>query len=145
MRFPADELEKRLTEFQVVEAAEGQIVGAMAFKLSASTPCSTAKDTRIFRWRHRAGTVWGSIRTIAPHNGVFRFGPGKIAFLGPLGFSIPHAEISRACPGNGKVRRKLAHLPNQGRRGLTAVEKELAAFKEIEKKRSAEMLDQARA
>ena len=33
MRLPADELEKRLTEFQVVEAADGQIVGAIGVQI----------------------------------------------------------------------------------------------------------------
>ena len=33
MRLPADELEKRLTEFQVVENAEDEVVGALGFQI----------------------------------------------------------------------------------------------------------------
>ena len=33
MRLPAGELEKRLTEFQVVEAADGQIAGAIGVQI----------------------------------------------------------------------------------------------------------------
>lgn len=73
MRLPADELEKRLTEFQVVELADGQIVGAIGVQIAAQhallhnegyTDYSVADEAREL--------FWDRIQTIAQHRGVFR-------------------------------------------------------------------------
>jgi len=98
MRFPADELEKRLTEFQVVETTDGQIVGAIGLQSPATTPCSTAKVTRIFPWPDAARELfWERIQTIAAHHGVFRLWTQENSpFWVRWGFQPANAETLRA-------------------------------------------------
>ncbi len=73
LRLPADELESRLTEFQVIESADGQIAGAIGLQIirpharlhsEAYTDFSLADTARQLFWER--------IQLIAPHHGVFR-------------------------------------------------------------------------
>lgn len=73
MQQPADELEKRLKEFQVVENSRGQVVGAIGIQISGQyallhnegfSDFSVADDARQL--------FWDRLQTLASNHGVFR-------------------------------------------------------------------------
>jgi N-acetylglutamate synthase-like GNAT family acetyltransferase len=72
MHFPAGELEKRLTEFQVVEAADGQIVGAIGVQIIRQHALLHSEGYTDFAVADAARQLfWERIQTIAAHHGVF--------------------------------------------------------------------------
>jgi hypothetical protein len=72
MRLPAGELEKRLTEFQVIEAADGQIVGAIGVQIIRQHALLHSESYTDFSVADAARQLfWERIQTIAAHHGVF--------------------------------------------------------------------------
>jgi N-acetylglutamate synthase-like GNAT family acetyltransferase len=147
MRFPADELERRLTEFQVVETADGQIVGAIGFQIAGHHALLHSEGYTDFSVADTARQLfWERIQTIAAHHGVFRLWTQENSpFWARWGFQPASAEIRERLPGEWKRSgEKWLTLQLKNEEALATLEKELAAFKESEKQRTAEALDQAR-
>jgi len=148
MHFPADELERRLTEFQVVETTGGQIVGAIGLQIEGQHALLHSEGYTDFSVADTARELFGErIRTIAAHNGVFRLWTQENApFWARWGFQSPSAENLERLPGEWRRSgEKWLTLQIKDEDAIATVEKELALFRESEKKRSAEVLDQARA
>jgi len=59
MHFPALELERRLTEFQVAVAEDGGLLGRWACKSTGGTGCCTAKRSATLRWRTHSASFYG--------------------------------------------------------------------------------------
>src|SRR5208282_3588424 len=73
MRLPADELERRLTEFQVIESADGQIAGAIGLQIIRQHALLHSEAYADFSVADEARQlVWERIQLIASHHGVFR-------------------------------------------------------------------------
>src|ERR1700690_4603527 len=73
MRLPAEELEKRLTEFQVIEGAGGQILGALGLQIVRQHALLHSEGYTDFALSDAARQqFWERIQTIAAHHGVFR-------------------------------------------------------------------------
>ena len=147
MRFPVAELEPRLTEFQIVEDADGKIVGGIGFQVSGNQG----------RLHHEAFTdfgiadaarelVWKRIQTLATNHGIFRLwmqesAPSWIR----LGFKPPLPEDMKRFPANWNNQVECwftLQLKNEA--ALNAVEKELAMFMNAQKQHSQRTLDQMR-
>ncbi len=148
MRLPADELEKRLTEFQVMVTADGQIVGAIGVQIVRQHALLHSEGYTDFSVADAARELfWERIQTIAAHNGVFRLWTRENSpFWTRWGFQPANAETLARLPGEWKrFEEKWLTFQLKDEEAIAALDKELAQFRESEKKRTAETLEQARA
>ena len=147
MRFPAGELEKRLTEFQVVEAADGQIVGAIGVQIIRQHALLHSEGYTDFAVADAARQLfWERIQTVSAHHGVFRLWTQENSpFWVRWGFQSATVELLERLPAEWKHSGdKWLTLQLKNEEAIAALDKELEAFRESEKKRTAETLDQAR-
>src|SRR5436309_3091325 len=94
MRWPVAELEPRLTEFQIVEDAEGKLVGAMGFQISGSQARLHNEGFTDFGLADSARELlWKRIQTLATNHGILRLWMQESApFWSRLGFKPPMPE-----------------------------------------------------
>ena len=147
MRLPADELEKRLTEFQVIVTADGQIVGAIGVQIIRQHALLHSEGYTDFSVADAARELfWERIQTIASHHGVFRlWTQEKSPFWSRWGFQPANAETLARLPEEWKCSdEKWLSIQLKDEVAIAALDKELAQFRELEKKRTAETLEQAR-
>ena len=147
MRLPADGLEKRLTEFQVVEAADGQIAGAVGLQIIGHQALLHSEGYTDFGVADAARQLfWERIQTIATHHGVFRLWTRENApFWVRWGFQPANAEILERLPGEWKRSgEKWLTLQLTNEEAMATLEKELETFRESGKKQAAEAVEQAR-
>jgi len=147
MRFPADELEKRLTEFQVIEAADGQIIGAVGLQIIRQHALLHSEGYTDFSVADAARQLfWERIQTITAHHGVFRLWTQENSpFWVRWGFQPANAETLERLPDEWKPSEgKWLTIQLKNEEAIATLEKELALFRESEKKRTAQTLDQAR-
>jgi len=144
---PADKLDKRLTEFQVVEAEDGQIAGAIGLQIirqhallhsEAYADYSVADTVRPLFWER--------IRLIASHHGVFRLWTQENSpFWSNCGFRIVITESLVQLPQEWKrFEGKWYSLQLKNEEAFATLEKELTVFRESEKQRTTRTLEQAR-
>ena len=147
MRLPTNELEKRLTEFQVVEAADGQIVGAIGVQIIRQHALLHSEGYTDFAVADAARQLfWERIQTISAHHGVFRLWTQENSpFWVRWGFQPATVELLERLPAEWKHSGdKWLTIQLKNEEAIAALDKELEAFRESEKKRTAETLDQAR-
>ena len=147
MRLPADGLEKRLTEFQVIEAADGQIVGAIGVQIVRQHARLHSEGYTDFALADAARELfWERIQTIAAHHGVFRlWTQEKSPFWARWGFQPANAETLARLPEEWKCSdEKWLSIQLKDEEAIASLDQELAQFRELEKKRTAETLEQAR-
>lgn len=147
MHFPTEYLEKRLTEFQVVETGDGQIIGAIGLQIAGPHALLHSEGYTDFSVADAARQLfWERIQTIAAHHGVFRIWTREQSpFWTRWGFQPAPADILERLPGKWKAAGdKWFTIQIKDEEAIATVEKELAVFRESEKKHAAEVLDQAR-
>jgi len=147
MRLPAGELEKRLTEFQVIETADGQIVGAIGVQIIRQHALLHSEGYTDFAVADAARQLfWERIQTITAHHGVFRLWTRENSpFWVRWGFQPATVELLERLPGEWKRSEgKWLTVQLKNEEAIAALDKELEAFRESEKKRTAETLEQAR-
>jgi N-acetylglutamate synthase-like GNAT family acetyltransferase len=147
MHFPADELKRRLTEFQVVETADGQVAGAIGLEITGRHGRLHSEGYTDFSVADAARELfWERVQGIAANHGVLRLWTQETTpFWGRWGFQPATAEDLERLPDEWK-RAEGPWLTFQlkDEAALAAAEKELAVFRESEKRRMAETLNQAR-
>jgi N-acetylglutamate synthase-like GNAT family acetyltransferase len=147
MRLPADGLEKRLTEFQVIEADDGQIAGAIGVQIVRQHARLHSEGYTDFALADAARELfWERIQTITAHHGVFRLWTQENSpFWVRWGFQPATVETLERLPEEWKRSEgKWLTLQLKNEEAIAALDKELEAFRESEKKRTAETLEQAR-
>ncbi len=147
MRLPAGELEKRLTEFQVIEAVDGQIVGAIGVQIIRQHALLHSEGYTDFAVADAARQLfWERIQTITAHHGVFRLWTQENSpFWVRWGFQPATIEQLERLPVEWKPSEgKWLTFQLKNEEAIAALDKELEAFRESEKKRTAETLEQAR-
>ena len=104
MCFSPDDLEKHLTEFQVVENAESQILGGIGIQLSKQHALLHSEGYSDFSVADSARQLfWERIQTLASNHGVFRIWTQEHSpFWKSLGFQPPAAEIFSRLPAEWK-------------------------------------------
>ena len=104
MRLPADDLEKRLTEFQVVENAEGEVVGALGFQVLRQHALLHNESYSDFAVADAARELfWERLQKLAANHGVFRvWTQERSPFWKSFGFQPPAAEILNRLPAEWK-------------------------------------------
>ena len=147
MHLPANELEKRLTEFQVIETVGGQIAGAIGVQILRQHALLHSESYTDFSVADAARELfWERIQTIAAHHGVFRLWTQENSpFWTRWGFQPANAETLSRLPEEWKrSEEKWLTLQLKDEEAIAALDKELAQFRESEKQRTAQTLDQAR-
>ncbi len=104
MRLPADELEKRLTEFQVVENAEGGVIGAIGFQVLRQHALLHNESYSDFAVADAARELfWERLQKLAANHGVFRvWTQERSPFWKGFGFQPPSSEILARLPQEWK-------------------------------------------
>jgi len=141
MRLPADDLESRLTEFQIVERA-GEVVGAMGFQIFRTAALLHSEGYSDFSVADAARRLfWERIQTLAANHGVFRLWTQENSpFWQRWGFQPATAEILERLPPAWKIyEEKWFTLELKNEDAINAALKNrFAGFMESEKKSAAE-------
>ncbi len=105
MRLPADELEKQLKEFQVVEDAEGNVLGAVGIQISKQHALLYGEGFSDFSVADAARELfWERIQTLAANHGIFRIWTQETSpFWTRWGFQPANAEILSRLPEEWKA------------------------------------------
>jgi N-acetylglutamate synthase-like GNAT family acetyltransferase len=148
LRLPADELEKRLQDFQVVEDAEGNVFGAIGIQFSkqyarlygeAFSDFSAADTARQLFWRR--------FEALAANHGVFRVWTQETSlFWTRWGFQPANAAILMRLPEEWKTFEGgwlTFELKNEDA-VTTALENKFVGFMDAEKKQTARVAEKAR-
>jgi N-acetylglutamate synthase-like GNAT family acetyltransferase len=148
MRLPADDLEKRLTEFQVVENVERKVLGATGIQISKQHALLHSEGYSDFSVADSARKLlWERIQTLASNHGVFRLWTRENSpFWKSLGFQTPTAEILDRLPAEWKNESDDGWLTFQLKNEdviNAAFEKEFTTFIASEKKEIARITGQA--
>jgi N-acetylglutamate synthase-like GNAT family acetyltransferase len=143
MRYPAGDLEKRLTEFQVVEGPDGQVMGALGFQIAvrqarihneAFTDFAIADSVRpVFLKR---------IRSLAMNHGVIRLWTREHApFWTHYGFQPAGAAALEKLPSAwDRSAPDWLTFQMKDEEAIASVDKEFALFMASEKQRTAQAL-----
>jgi N-acetylglutamate synthase-like GNAT family acetyltransferase len=148
MLLPADELEKRLTEFQVAETADGKLIGAIGVQIAGRHARLHSESYVDFAHADAARQLfWERLQTLASNHGVFRLWTQESS---PVWSGYGFRSATAA---------KLANLPTawQPARGewftlqlkdeetiAQALDEDLAAFMSLERQNTERAFQQAR-
>ena len=136
MRFSAGDLEKRLTEFQVVEGPENKVVGALGFQMAerqGQIHSETFADFAIADAMRPL--LWTRVRSLATNHGIFRLWTRECApFWTQTGFQPANDKTIQRLPAawNDSSATWLT-LPLKDEDAIASLEKEFAMFMESEK------------
>ncbi len=149
MRLPADELEKRLTEFQVVENADGEVLGTIGIQFTKQHALLHSESYTDFAVADAARQLfWERIQTLASNLGVFRvWTQERSPFWKSFGFQPPKAEILARLPVEWKNEFTGGWLTLQLKNEeviTSALEKQFAGFMAAEKKETDRLSEKAR-
>jgi N-acetylglutamate synthase-like GNAT family acetyltransferase len=156
-QFPADELEARLTEFQVVEA-DGIFAGALGFQILRQHARLHSEDYVDFSVADAARELfWERIQKLVTNHGVFRIWTQETSpFWTHWGFQPANAETLQRLPEEWKSLEGGLGAPKHSEGGwLTlelknedvindALQNQFGGFMEAEKKQTAQVANQAR-
>ena len=149
MRLPADELEKRLTEFQVVENADGCVLGAIGMQFSKQHARLHSEGYSDFGIADAARQLfWERLQTLSANLGVFRvWTQERSPFWKRFGFQPPPPEILARLPAEWENEFTGDWLTLQLKDEeviLTALEKQFADFMAAEKMETDRLSEKAR-
>ncbi|MDQ6632879.1 MAG: hypothetical protein M3Y82_14175 [Verrucomicrobiota bacterium] len=143
---PVHELEKRFTEFQLVESADG-ILGAIGLQISqqqGKIHSETFADfSQADRWRP---LLWKRLNVVAQNHGLFRFWTQETAPFWPQnGFVTPAEKVLKTIPADfGEAKTWLYFQLKEENALPEAIEATFAKFKEAEKAKTEKIQAQAR-
>ena len=148
MRLPADELEKRLKEFQVVENADGNVLGAVGVQFSKQYALLYGEGFSDFSVADAARELfWQRFETLAANHGIFRFWTQETSpFWTRWGFQPAGAEILLRLPEEWKTfEGRWLTLELKNEEAVTAaLGTKFAGLLDAEKKETARVAEKAR-
>jgi N-acetylglutamate synthase-like GNAT family acetyltransferase len=147
MRLPADDLGRRLTEFQVVESGDN-IAGAIGFQIAGSAGLLHSEGYSDFSVADAARNLfWERIQKLAANHGVFRLWTQENSpFWLRWGFQPAGTEILERLPDEWKISgEKWFTLELKNEDAINAALKNrFAGFMDDEKKKTAQVSAQAK-
>jgi len=147
MRQPADELEKRLKEFQVVENAKHEAVGGIGILISGRYALLHNEGFSDFSVAdHARQLFWDRLQTLAANHGVFRIWTMETSpFWTRWGFQPANADILNRLPEPWKsMEGKWFTLELKNEDAVEAALKtKFAGFMDTEKQQTARVSEQA--
>jgi len=148
MLLPADELEKRLTEFQVAETADGQLLGAIGIQIARQHARLHSESYLDFAHADEARQLfWNRIQTLASNHGVFRVWTQESSpFWTQLGFRSANAAKLAELPAEWQpAKGEWFMLQLKDEQAITnALDKDFAAFMSMERRNTERTYEQAR-
>jgi N-acetylglutamate synthase-like GNAT family acetyltransferase len=149
MNLPAPELEKRLTEFQVAEMEDGQVVGAIGLQITGRQGRLHSEAFKDFahsdNLRH---LLWERIQNIANNHGLTRLWIKDTApFWDHNGFQAASDETFQKLPAvwnEMRIGARTLQLKDETEAVPISLDKEFALFMESEKSRTEKIFRQAR-
>jgi N-acetylglutamate synthase-like GNAT family acetyltransferase len=148
MNLPADELEKRLTEFQVVEDAAGKVLGAIGFTTSGTHALLHNEGFNDFSVADAARQLfWDRVQILASNHTVFRlWTQERSPFWKNFGFRPPDADTLARLPAEWRNEYDGAWLTLQLKDEeaiATALGTDFASFMDEEKRRTEQVRERA--
>ena len=141
---PAAELEKRFTEFQVAESAEGRIVGAIGLQIAASDGRIHSETFPDFALSDTLRPLlWQRLETMARNHGLFRLWTTETApfWKKDVGFTTASLAPPEAFgPAQGTW---LAVLLRDEAADPNLIEAQFSLFREAEKAKREKLLQSA--
>jgi len=148
MRLPADELERRLKEFQVVENADGNVLGAVGIQISKQHALLFGEGFSDFSVADPARELfWERIQTLAANHGIFRIWTRETSpFWTRWGFQLANTETLSRLPEEWKAfEGSWFTLELKNEEAVTAaLGTKFAGFMDAEKKQTARVAEKAR-
>jgi N-acetylglutamate synthase-like GNAT family acetyltransferase len=140
------ELEPRLTEFQLVEAAEGKIVGGIGFQISAHQGRLHSEGFTDFALADAARELlWNRIQTLSTNHGILRLWTREeTPFWGRLGFKPANADDLKKLPADWNKDASWLTLQLKNEAAINAVDQELTMFMSAQKQQSERVFQQVR-
>jgi N-acetylglutamate synthase-like GNAT family acetyltransferase len=145
---PSNELERRFTEFQVVEDGKGQLIGALGLQVVHKHGKVHSESYSDFGMSDRLRPLlWERIQKVASNHGLIRLWTQETApFWKHEGFA-PAVEENKALlpePMGNKGADWLTLKLRDDPETVLSLDKEFAVFMEAEKARTEEMYSQAK-
>jgi N-acetylglutamate synthase-like GNAT family acetyltransferase len=149
MRLSPDELEKRLTEFQIVENSNGEVLGAIGIQFSKPYALLHSEGYSDFSIADAARNLfWERIQTLASNHGVFRiWTQERSPFWKSFGFQPLTTEVLSRLPVEWKNEFDGGWLTFQLKNEkviAAALEKEFAPFMAGEKSETEKISEKAK-
>jgi N-acetylglutamate synthase-like GNAT family acetyltransferase len=148
MLLPANDLEKRLTEFQVVESADGKFLGAIGIQIVRQHAWLHSEGYLDFAHADQARQLfWERAQTLASNHGVFRMWTQESSpFWAQLGFRPASAgKLSDLPPEWQPAGGEWFVLQLKDEEAIAkALDKDFAAFMSAEKRNTERTYEQAR-
>jgi N-acetylglutamate synthase-like GNAT family acetyltransferase len=147
MRLPADELEKQLTEFQIVEAPDGRVVGALGIQILRQHAWLHSESYQDFSQADDLRALFmDRLRSLAANHGVFRLWTlEKAPFWTRQGFQPAGPEALKRLPETWIAGSSWLTLQLKDEAAIVSLEKEMALFMETEKQHTARALGKVKA
>ena len=147
MRFSVEDLEKRLTEFQVAENAQGEVVGTIGFRMSGRHGFIHSESYADYSIADLARPLFGErLKVLSANHGIVRLWTQENApFWSQAGFVTANEETLKKLPPTWRNENSgWLTLQLKSEDAFVAMEKELAVFMQAEKARTSKIQDQAR-
>jgi hypothetical protein len=146
MQFPAGELERRVTEFQLAENADGQMVGAVGFQMlegQARIHSEAFSDFAVADFVRPL--FWDRIRILAANHGITRLWTREDApFWKQNGLQPAVADVLKKLPAAwSEPNAAWLTLQLKGEEAIASIEKEIAMLMKAERQRTARTLQHA--
>ena len=144
---PAQDLEGRFKEFQVIENGSGGIAGAIGLQVSGPEGRLHSEAFEDFGQADALrGALWERVRTVAQNHGLVRV---WTQFTSPYwrstGFDYASNELLTKLPINfGADRTPWTYVQLRAETPPVSLEKEFALFREAEREQTEKMMRQAR-
>jgi N-acetylglutamate synthase-like GNAT family acetyltransferase len=148
-QLPVAELEKRLTEFQVVETADGDLLGAVGLRIQKG---HGHVHSEVYRNPDQAdelrGRLWERLLSLARNHGLMRLWleNGASMFWLEHGFEVAGSELQKSLPDSFGTREGQNWLTLTLRQETEAgelLEQEFAIFRESQRQETAHVARRA--
>ena len=148
MRFPVEDLSKRVTEFQVAENAEGKLLGAVGLQIAERQGRIHSEGFTDFSLAEQLRPMlWDRVNAVATNHGLLRLWTKEDApFWNRCGLVKADAEVLAKLPAiwRGEPQGWLTLKLKDDVETLLSVEKEFALFMQTEKQRTERAFQQAK-
>jgi len=147
MRFTDTDLERQLTDFQVVVDSTGQIVGCLALQIVLRQGRVHSEAFEDFSLaEHARPELWSRIQTLAQNHGLARLWTlEQSPFWSRNGFTVPsEADLGKMAQGWDRTTPGWLTIKLKDEEALASLEKEFALFVESEKQQRANLLSRAK-
>jgi hypothetical protein len=148
MRFPAEELARRVTEFQVGEDAEGRLLGAIGLQISEKQGLIHSEAFDDFAHAEQLRPlIWDRLNAVATNHGLLRLWTREEApFWNRCGLGKAEGDLLEKLPKawRGPATGWLTVKLRDNVEAVLSADKEFAMFMQSEKQRTQRTLQQAK-